>query len=149
MSGQRPVPPPLLFANYSESAALRVFRCKSLRIKVLGLLRMEPVMEPDLLFVPCFMMIEFAEGRKWRCHRVREENLRSKYQGQSRSVPVFPPTLSSLRLFPNLSSFCQFAKRHRSDEFRFRVGSADLAGPDVLVGFGFVGIAGEDRSSCG
>jgi hypothetical protein len=63
MSGQRPVPPPLLFANYSESAALRVFRCKSLRIKVLGLLRMEPVMEPDLLFVPCFMMIEFAEGQ--------------------------------------------------------------------------------------
>jgi hypothetical protein len=64
------LPLPYPFVNYSESVVSRVFRCKTLEIKALDPRRME-------LGFPraSFMMLEFAEMRKGRCHRVGLENL--------------------------------------------------------------------------
>jgi hypothetical protein len=70
ISGSSATPPPPLFVNYSESAGSRVFVRKILEIKALSPCRMKLVLAPTN-----FMMLEFAEIRKERCHMVAVENL--------------------------------------------------------------------------
>lgn len=84
-SGLSDTPLPLPFANHSGSVASRVFGRISWRMKDLDLSRMELI-----CFRARFMMFEFAEARKERCHMMDVENLRFVLRHESlRPVGAF------------------------------------------------------------
>jgi hypothetical protein len=93
------LPPPLPFANYSESAASRVFVRKTLGIKGLGLIRMS---RPLLRLLHD---VRVAKVRKERCHTAAVEQTE-----ESSGMCPFRPTGARLkfrRIMPTTNTDCQ------------------------------------------